>query len=86
MPTYDYHCTECGHKLEAMQKITADPLKTCPKCSKETLLRGPGGGIGLQFRGSGFYKTDYCCGKNKEPCHNPEKKECCCKKEGSCCE
>ncbi len=69
--------------MEALQKITEAPLKECPACHKETLKRGPGGGIGLSFTGSGFYQTDYkqapqppaesgggqCCpcGKNK-PC------------------
>lgn len=59
MPTYEYRCIQCNHKLEILQKITADPLKLCPQCGHETLRRGPGGGIGLQFNGSGFYKTDY---------------------------
>ncbi|CDR34508.1 FmdB family zinc ribbon protein [Criblamydia sequanensis] len=59
MPTYDYTCENCGHRLEAFQKITSDPLTTCPKCHKEALRRGPGGGIGLSFKGSGFYITDY---------------------------
>ncbi len=59
MPTYEYQCASCKHQLEAIQKITADPLKVCPQCGQETLQRGPGGGIGLQFKGSGFYITDY---------------------------
>lgn len=80
MPTYEYHCDKCGHKEEVFQKITDDSLKTCPKCHKETFHRGPGGGIGLSFTGSGFYITDYgpkkppeggsCCpcGKNQGGC------------------
>jgi len=59
MPTYDYHCLNCQKNLEVSQKITEDPLKTCPFCQSESLQRGPGGGIGLQFKGSGFYCTDY---------------------------
>lgn len=59
MPTYEYQCASCRHRLEALQKITAEPLTKCPECGKETLQRGPGGGIGLQFKGSGFYITDY---------------------------
>lgn len=59
MPTYDYKCQECGHKMEAFQKITDAPLKTCPSCHKEKLVRGPGGGIGLSIHGDGFYKTMY---------------------------
>ena len=78
MPTYDYRCTECGHKLEAFQKMSDKTLTTCPVCAKETLRRGPGGGIGLSFTGTGFYKTDYApskeagsccpCGKNQGSC------------------
>jgi putative FmdB family regulatory protein len=59
MPTYDYHCKNCNHVFDALQKITEEPLKTCPNCGQDTLIRGPGGGIGLQFKGSGFYITDY---------------------------
>lgn len=59
MPTYDYLCDQCEHKLEAFQKITEAPLKVCPQCNKESLKRIPAGGIGLSFKGSGFYRTDY---------------------------
>ncbi len=59
MPTYAYHCSSCKNVLDVMQKITEEPLKICPECGKDTLMRGPGGGIGLQFQGSGFYITDY---------------------------
>ncbi len=79
MPTYEYRCTECGHEMEAFQKMTDAHLMKCPKCSKETLRRGPGGGIGLSFKGPGFYVNDYghaeppaCpCGKGKE--HLPKR-------------
>ena len=70
MPTYDYRCTECHHVFEESQSINAQPLKKCPKCQKETLKRGPGGGIGLSFKGTGFYITDYPKndgGPSKEP-------------------
>gem|GEM_PF-1203132 len=82
MPTYEYRCSECGHSLEALQKITEEPLKRCPQCRQDTLKRGPGGGIGLLFRGSGFYQTDYCCHHSDGECKNKEgksKKSCCCK-------
>ena len=32
MPTYEYACTACGHRLEAVQKFTDDPLTECPEC------------------------------------------------------
>lgn len=59
MPTYDYTCSDCGNKLEVLQKITEGPLRTCPVCHKDSLMRGPGGGIGLSLTGEGFYKTMY---------------------------
>jgi predicted nucleic acid-binding Zn ribbon protein len=63
--------------LDAFQKITDDPLLICPACGKDSLEKGIGGGsASFQFKGSGFYRTDYkkstsdpsCCpcGKNKE--------------------
>jgi len=65
MPTYGYKCdSECGHVFEEFQRITADPLKNCPKCQKDTLKRLIGGGGGIIFKGTGFYCTDY---KNNGP-------------------
>jgi putative FmdB family regulatory protein len=60
MPTYEYKCQNCNKQLEAFQKITADPLVTCPECHQDTLKRAIGGGNAtFQFKGSGFYITDY---------------------------
>jgi putative FmdB family regulatory protein len=57
MPTYGYRCGSCGHEFEIRQKITDEPLITCPKC-KGTLAKMlyPAGVI---FKGSGYYTTDY---------------------------
>ncbi len=62
MPTYDYQCAGCGHEFEAIQSISGDRLKKCPKCGKAKLQRLIGSGSGIIFKGSGFYQTDY---KNK---------------------
>jgi putative FmdB family regulatory protein len=59
MPTYDYLCSNCGHKFEAFQSMKDAPLDECPECGKKTLERLIGGGAGLIFKGSGFYITDY---------------------------
>jgi putative FmdB family regulatory protein len=59
MPTYLYRCKSCSYEFEELQKITEDPLRTCPSCSKDTLIRVLSGGAGLLFKGSGFYETDY---------------------------
>jgi putative FmdB family regulatory protein len=58
MPTYEYECTECGHTFEEFQSMTADPLVQCPECDEAGLRRLIGGGIGVIFKGSGFYVTD----------------------------
>lgn len=58
MPTYEYVCKECGHHFETVQNISADPLKTCPRCGG-LIERKIFGGVGLIFKGSGFYETDY---------------------------
>jgi putative FmdB family regulatory protein len=62
MPFYEYQCSNCGHTLEELQKISDPPLKKCPGCGKNTLKKLIGTGGGLIFKGSGFYLTDY---KNK---------------------
>jgi putative FmdB family regulatory protein len=59
MPTYDYECGNCGEKTEIFQKITDDPIKKCPFCGKQKLVRQFGTGAAIVFKGSGFYQTDY---------------------------
>jgi putative FmdB family regulatory protein len=59
MPTYEYRCKSCGHEFEEFQTMSADPLIMCPKCAKPTLKRLMSSGVGLVFKGSGFYLTDY---------------------------
>ncbi len=58
MPTYEYECKNCQHRFEEFQKITDAPLSKCPKCGGQ-LRRLITGGVGLIFKGSGFYVTDY---------------------------
>ena len=57
MPTYDYECDSCGHRFEAFQKMSDTPLDTCPECGKR-VRRVLSGGVGISFKGSGFYVTD----------------------------
>ena len=59
MPTYDYVCQACGHEWELFQRITEDPVKTCPECKKRKASRQFGTGAAVVFKGSGFYETDY---------------------------
>lgn len=58
MPTYDYECTSCGHAFDAFQSMSDEPLKKCPECGRNGLKRLIGGGMGIIFKGSGFYVTD----------------------------
>lgn len=57
MPTYGYRCSNCGHQFEIVQRISDEPLKVCPKCQgKLSKMLYP---VGISFKGSGFYTTDY---------------------------
>jgi putative FmdB family regulatory protein len=57
MPTYGYRCANCGHQFEIVQRISDEPLKTCPTCQgKLSKVLYP---VGISFKGSGFYTTDY---------------------------
>lgn len=58
MPTYDYKCDNCGHIFEHFQSMSDDALSTCPDCGQESLKRLIGGGMGVIFKGSGFYVND----------------------------
>lgn len=58
MPTYEYECTKCGHRFDVFQKISDDPITACEKCSCE--VRKVFSPVGIVFKGSGFYVTDYC--------------------------
>jgi putative FmdB family regulatory protein len=56
MPTYEYACTECGDRTEAVQSIADAPLTTCTVCGGR--LRKVFSPVGIVFKGSGFYRTD----------------------------
>lgn len=47
MPTYDYECRDCSHKLEQFQNMKDDALVTCPKCHADSLFRVITGGNGF---------------------------------------
>jgi putative FmdB family regulatory protein len=57
MPLYEYECFVCGHRFERIQRFSDPPASKCPACggSVRRLLGVPA----LQFKGSGFYITDY---------------------------
>lgn len=58
MPIYEYQCTKCGHRFERMRgKFSDPPAKKCPECGGrvQQLMSAPA----VQFKGSGWYATDY---------------------------
>jgi putative FmdB family regulatory protein len=71
MPLYEYECFLCGHRFERIQRVSDAPADACPECggSVRRLLGVPA----LQFKGSGFYITDY--GKGNGSGAKPEKSE-----------
>ena len=82
MPIYEYECLKCGNHMEVMQKMSDEPLTKCPKC-KANKLEKIFSQTAFQFKGSGWYVTDYS-GKSKggekkadkaDKADKPEKKE-----------
>ncbi len=58
MPIYEYECQSCGHVLDALQKISDDPLRHCPDCGEpalKKLLSAPR----FRLKGGGWYETDF---------------------------
>jgi putative FmdB family regulatory protein len=57
MPLYEYECEANKHRFEVIQKFSDPPIDTCPTCGSkvEKLPSSPA----IQFKGSGFYITDY---------------------------
>ena len=58
MPIYEYRCSSCGHELEALQKFSDAPLRACPSCKAEALVKLMSA-AGFQLKGSGWYATDF---------------------------
>lgn len=64
MPLYEYQCAVCGHRFEVIQKYSDAHVEVCPKCAGAVhkLISSPA----IQFKGSGFYLTDYGRGTKTE--------------------
>lgn len=66
MPIYEYVCSQCNHHLEALQKLSDDPLVFCPECGEAT-LRKQVSAAAFRLKGTGWYETDFKnSGKNKK--------------------
>lgn len=67
MPIYEYRCTACKHKLEALQKLNDPPLQLCPHCNSLTLQKLISA-VSFRLKGSGWYETDFK-GEGKKHLH-----------------
>lgn len=64
MPIYEYRCEQCGHQLEAMQKMADAPLTDCPACHTPALKKLISA-AGFRLSGGGWYETDFKSGNQK---------------------
>lgn len=72
MPIYEYSCKKCGAHMEVMQKVSDKPLARHAKCGGK--LEKEWSRTGFQFKGSGWYVTDYA-GKKSESKETKDSKE-----------
>jgi putative FmdB family regulatory protein len=58
VPIYEYQCKGCQHQFDLLQKINDEPIKKCPQCSKDTVVRLVSAAA-FQLKGTGWYATDF---------------------------
>jgi putative FmdB family regulatory protein len=58
MPLYEYQCESCHERFERIHKYSDPPIDVCPKCGKGPVRKLPSSPA-IQFKGSGWYITDY---------------------------
>jgi putative FmdB family regulatory protein len=64
MPIYEYRCDSCGHEFETIQKVSEDPLQTCPECAENGLVKKVSA-AGFRLKGGGWYETDFKSGNKR---------------------
>ncbi len=64
MPIYEYQCEECKEELEVIQKVSDDPIETCPSCQNNTLKKKTSMSA-FHLKGGGWYKDGYGGGKKQ---------------------
>lgn len=69
MPIYAYRCELCGHAKDVLQKLSDPPLRTCPACGGEGMVKQLTA-AGFQLKGTGWYATDF---KGGSSAAKPEK-------------
>ncbi len=73
MPLYEYECTKCHKRTEKIERVSGPHLKKCPHCGGkvEPTISAPA----IQFKGAGWYVTDYAGNKKTESESKPADKE-----------
>lgn len=64
MPLYEYQCVKCDQRTELIQRISDPPPAGCEKCGTAGEMKKLHSAPAIQFKGSGFYKTDYASGSS----------------------
>jgi putative FmdB family regulatory protein len=64
MPIYEYLCENCGHEFETLQKLSDAPLRECPQCAQERLVKKITA-AGFRLKGAGWYETDFKSGSKR---------------------
>ncbi len=65
MPFYEYECSNCKFYVEALQKISDEPLKKCPSCGKPKLVKLVSAPV-FRLKGDGWYETDFKSDEEKK--------------------
>lgn len=73
MPIYEYVCQKCSHHMEVMQKMSDKPLSKCPECKGK--LEKIFSQSAFQFKGSGWYVSDYANRGKAEKAEKTDKGE-----------
>ena len=74
MPIYEYKCQNCEHYFEVLQRISEEPLSTCPECKKNA-LRKLVSAPNFRLKGEGWYETDFKKDNQKNLAGNKEEKK-----------
>lgn len=73
MPTYQYRCQTCSHEFEEKQSFTDDALTDCPIGACKGAVKKVFSGVGISFKGEGFYKNDHGSSSKKSGASLTEK-------------
>ena len=74
MPIYEYLCGDCNHKLDALQKLSDEPLVHCPHCAAPSLKRQMSA-PSFRLKGGGWYETDFKNDKRRNIAESESKGE-----------